>query len=297
MKRIGRENTVPLGQRYKVMEPVAEVEIGESFVVETINFRTPIIRTPADANPPVYREREETGPIFVNGIRPGDVLAIHFEDVRPEGHASGGWWQDPHEASFLEIKDGQVLFPGGLRVPLEMMVGDIYVTPAGPCRNPDDNGGNMDFKDVAAGNTLLLKTQLEGGLLVLGDCHAAQGDGEILGLGAECAGEVTLSITKDETFLVERPTILKPDSFVSLACRVDYAEARDLAAEDASRLLARLTGCTQREALLYVKTVGDLRNGAIWCMGSPPHKHVPVVVGLEVPLEPAVRHETIEEKH
>ena len=97
MKRIPRHRTVPLHRRYKVCEPVAEVELGETFIVETINFRTPIIRTPRDANPETYREREETGPIFVKGIEPGDVLRIQIENITPEGHASGGWWRDPKE--------------------------------------------------------------------------------------------------------------------------------------------------------------------------------------------------------
>ena len=57
MKRITRDNTVPMDRRYRVLEPVAEVELGETFVVETINFRTPIVRTPDDANPETYRER------------------------------------------------------------------------------------------------------------------------------------------------------------------------------------------------------------------------------------------------
>ena len=68
--------------RDPVREPVAEVEIGETFVVETINFRTPVIRTPDDANPETYREREETGPIFIKGIQPGDVLRIQIENIR-----------------------------------------------------------------------------------------------------------------------------------------------------------------------------------------------------------------------
>jgi len=128
---------------------------------------------------------------------------------------------------------------------------------------------------------LLLKAGLPGGLLVLGDLHAAQGDGEILGLGAECAGEVRLRVTKDETFLPDRPTIVKDRSFVSLACRQDYAEARDLAVDDAEKILARLAGCTGREAYLYVATVGDLRNGAVWPMAK---NDTPLVVGVEVPL-------------
>lgn len=288
MKRITREHTVPCSQRYKVRQPVAEVELGEEFVVETINFRTPIIRSPEDANPPEYREREETGPILVKGIEPGDVLAIHIEDITPEGHASGGWWRDPKENSFLRIQNGEVRFPGGLTTAVHMMIGDIYVTPGEPGNNPDDSGGNMDFKDIASGNMLLLKAQLPGGLLVLGDCHAAQGDGEILGLAAECAAQVTLKITKDETFLPERPTIVKPGSFVSIACRRDYAEARDLAVDDAKQILARVAGCSEEEAYLFVTTVADLRNGAVWCMGKSEPAWVttmPVVVGVEVPLE------------
>jgi acetamidase/formamidase len=145
----------------------------------------------------------------------------------------------------------------------------------------------MDFKDIAACHTLLLRAILPGGLLVLGDCHAAQGDGEILGLAAECAAEVTLRITKETGLPVERPTILKPHSFVSLACRREYAEARDLAVADAKRLLAKLTGCTEEEAYLFVTTVGDLRNGAVWGMGKTEPawlKTLPVVVGVEVPL-------------
>jgi amidase len=251
MKRITRDHTIPVDQRYQVFEPAAEVELGEPFIVETINFRTPIIRTPEDANPAVSREREETGPIYVKGIQPGDVLAIHIEDIRPEGHASGGWWDNPQVNSFLKIEGSQVLFPGGLVAPLRMMIGDIYITPDHPVNNPDDNGGNMDFKDIAKGNTLLLKAQLPGGLLVLGDVHAVQGDGEILGLAAECAAEVVLRITRDTSYRTERPTIIKPKAFVCLACRHDYTEARDLAAQDAKKLLARITGCTEAEAFLY----------------------------------------------
>ena len=168
-----------------------------------------------------------------------------------------------------------------------MMIGDIYVTPDHAVMNPDDNGGNMDFKDITTGNTLLLRAQRSGGLLVLGDVHAAQGDGEILGLAAECAAEVTLTITRDTTYQAERPTIIKPQSFVSIACRHDYAACRDLAAQDAKVLLARLTGCSEAEAFLYVTTVGDLRNGAVWGLGRTDQewlKTLPMVVGLEVPI-------------
>jgi amidase len=289
MQRIPRDKTVPQDKRYQVREPVAEVELGETFVVETINANTPVIRTPADANPTVFREREETGPIFIRGIEDGDVLAIHIEDIQPVGHAFGGWYVEQGVNSFLEIAGDNVLFPGGLWAPLAMMIGDIYVTPpaAAPIPNPGDNGGNMDFKDIAGGNTLCLRAELPGGLLVLGDAHAVQGDGEILGLAAECAADVTLRITRDEAFLSDRPLVIKPDSFVALACREDLSEARNLAVRDATSVLARLTACTPEEAYLYVTTVGDLRNGALWPLGKTgPERmtRIPLVVGVEVPV-------------
>jgi amidase len=287
MKRISRDHTIAPQLRYQVREPAAEVELGETFIVETMNFRTPVIRTPQDANPPTYREREETGPIWIKGVQPGDVLQIQIQAIVPEGHASGGWWRDPHENSFLRIEAGRVHFPGGLSAPQHMMIGDIYVTPEDQTTaNPWDNGGNMDFKDITAGNSLLLKAVLPGGLLVLGDCHAAQGDGEILGLAAECATEVTLTITKDDRVLPERPTLLKPNSFACIASRPDYAEARDLAVQDACQILARLSGCTPEEAFLFVTTVGDLRNGGVWSMGKTEPdwvRDLPLTVGVEVP--------------
>ena len=261
--------------------------MGETVVVETINFVTPIIGTAADANPKLYREREETGPIFVKDIHPGDVLAIHILDISPEGHASGGWYNDPSENSFLEIAGGKVHFPGGLWTPLRMMIGDIYVTPTEPVPNPGDNGGNMDFRDIAAGNALCLRAELPGGLLVLGDVHAYQGDGEILGLAAECAAEVTIRVTKEETFLSDRPLIKKSESFVAIACRPDYAEARALAVEDATKILSRVAGCTENEAYLYVATAGELRNGAVWQMGKTEPEWVKtanLTVAVEVPL-------------
>jgi len=60
-----------------------------------------------------------------------------------------------------------------------------------------------------------------------------------------------------------------------------YAEARDLAANDAADILARVAGVTRHEAYLYVTTVGDLRNGAVWVLGR---NDIPPTVGLEVPL-------------
>jgi len=54
-------------------------------------------------------------------------------------------------------------------------------------------------------------------------------------------------------------------------------------------VLARLAGCTEEEAYLYVTTIGDLRSGAVWAMGKTEPEwaaRIPLVVGVEVPLPP-----------
>ena len=285
MKRVSRDHTVPCDKRYKVFEPVAEVDLDETFVVETINFRTPIIRTAADVAPAQYREREETGPIFVKGIAAGDVLAVHVELIRIEGHASGAAADETGRGSFLEVADDKVHFPGGLWAPTHFMVGDIYVTPdRWPGSNPHDNGGNMDVRDVCAGHALLLRAWMDGGLLVLGDVHACQGDGELSVCAAECAAEVTVRITKDQTYLPLRPMVAKPGGIACIASRGDYAEACELACADAAEIVCRLKGCTRGEAALYVKTVGHLRNGGIWMMMGEPNPDCPPTVCLDVPV-------------
>ncbi len=156
----------------------------------------------------------------------------------------------------------------------EVKLGETYVMPTEPSPNPCDKGGNMDYRDVRAGSTLLLRARCEGGMLALGDAHAAQGWGEVLGLGVECAGEVTLTVTRDSRYQPQRPMLLKDGAFACIACRPTFHEARDLA------------GCAQAQAHLYVSTVGSLMNGAVWYVGR--QQNLPVVVALEVPLPSAL---------
>ena len=76
MKRVSREFTVAPEVRHEVREPVAEVELGETFVVETINFRTPVIRTPEDV------ER------FTGLVVLGSIPTIASEDAASHSRAS-----------------------------------------------------------------------------------------------------------------------------------------------------------------------------------------------------------------
>lgn len=146
-----------------------------------------------------------TGPIFVDGAEPGDVLQI---DVLEITHKGWGWSSVVPGLGFLKERfsapflfhwnlEGQVtrsLAPAV--VPLRPFCGVMGVAPAEDgefrTRPPGIFGGNMDVRELCAGATLYLPVLNEGALFSAGDAHAAQGDGEVCINGIECPVDVAL---------------------------------------------------------------------------------------------------------
>lgn len=271
MKRLSREKTVPLGSRYQVLEPVMTIDPGETIVVETINHMTPVVHTESDLHPhgsSEYREREETGPIYVRGAHPGHALAIHIEGTQviglPHAHGWGPLVDSyPQEPIAFPVESGRCRLPGGVSVPLHPMIGDIYTTPITPMHF--DHGGNMDFTEIRPGNTLYLPVFHEGGLLVMGDVHAAQGDGELLGEGAETAADVTVTISIDTKYCNSRPLVETPEALICLAGRGNLFDSIRLATEDMTQLLAKIHSISKMDAYVLCTLVGSLRMGGSLC--------------------------------
>jgi acetamidase/formamidase len=146
-----------------------------------------------------------TGPIFVEGAEPGDVLQI---DVLEVAHKSWGWSSVIAGLGFLKERfsepylfhwqlDGAVsrsLAPAV--VALRPFCGVMGVAPAEDgefrTRPPGIFGGNMDVRELSQGATLYLPVLNRGALFSAGDAHAAQGDGEVCINGIECPADVTL---------------------------------------------------------------------------------------------------------
>ncbi|MDR0284754.1 MAG: acetamidase/formamidase family protein, partial [Propionibacteriaceae bacterium] len=164
-----------------------------------------------------------SGPIFVTGAEPGDVLAVHLVSIRPArphaisasfpGFGALGTTQqtamlhDPLEERLwfydLDLDAWTATFRARLSdfaavLPLDPMMGTIGVAPgSGEARltvTPSTYGGNMDSPEVRAGTTLYFPVNVPGALLGLGDGHARQGEAEIIGSGLECAMEVVLAV-------------------------------------------------------------------------------------------------------
>jgi acetamidase/formamidase len=146
-----------------------------------------------------------TGSIAVSGAEPGHVLQVEILDVQHKGwgwsgHTPGfGLLSEAFDHAYLrhwELDGGICRFPvGGIEIPAAPFPGVVGVAPAEPGRldtmPPRANGGNIDAKDLVAGSTAWLPVLVPGALISIGDCHAAQGDGEVCGTGIEAPMTVT----------------------------------------------------------------------------------------------------------
>jgi acetamidase/formamidase len=162
----------------------------------------------------------QTGPFFVEDAAPGDTLVVCLEKIRPNrshGFTSttiapnvlepdhGGltaeadridWAIDlESNTATLDLQDAKL---APLSVPLRPMLGCFGVAPPGEqaisCDTSGRYGGNMDYRGFVAGVTVYLPVFVEGALLYLGDGHAWQGDGEILGAGIEVSMDVEVTV-------------------------------------------------------------------------------------------------------
>lgn len=220
-----------------------------------------------------------TGPLFVDGARPGDAVVVEVESIEPE---DWGWTAnipgfgllaDDFPEPYLRISkvtgDGIELFPG-FAVPLCPMIGTIGLAPPEPGPHPiippSRWGGNMDIRHLGPGTRLWLPVGVEGALLSLGDTHAAQGDGEVCGTAIETGSVVHLRIDVDKDAQLPRPRLTtNPDAPRSGRALATTGIGPDLfaAARDATRYMidevCRRTGLEAVEAYLLVSVAGDMK--------------------------------------
>lgn len=146
-----------------------------------------------------------TGPVFIEGAEPGDVLQA---DVLEVAHKGWGWSSVIEGLGFLKERfAGPHLFHWKLKgaesrslapavVPLRPFCGVLGVAQAEDgefrTRPPGIFGGNMDVRELCSGSVLYLPIFNAGALFSAGDAHAAQGDGEVCINGIECPANVTL---------------------------------------------------------------------------------------------------------
>jgi len=152
-----------------------------------------------------------TGPVHVEGARPGDMLEVRVLEVAirvPYGVNATGpgrgavpdlLGEPAQKVIKLDMKRRVALFAKGVEVPLAPFMGIVAVAPPPHLRRvstkpPGAFGGNLDFRHLVAGATLYLPVFNEGALFYTGDGHACQGDGEVDGTAIEISLAPTMQL-------------------------------------------------------------------------------------------------------
>lgn len=216
-----------------------------------------------------------TGPIYVETAEPGDVLAVTLHEFEVLGWA---WTAHSPDFGFLgdeiaepwfrtfRIEEGQssVTFAPGIEIPIRPFPGVIGVAPATEellrTIPPRANGGNMDIKYMTAGTTVYLPVFVDGGLLSIGDAHAAQGDGEVCGTAFEAPMRVVL----DVRVIKGGRSIAEPEYETDeYYATTGFAETIDEAARKATRYmidyLVEERGLERGDAYALASLAGDLK--------------------------------------
>jgi amidase len=214
-------------------EPRLRIESGETLVVESEDALSGQIRTDSDRRDKVKMPYSNpmTGPIFVEGAVPGDALAVKIHEIRPTRGVCATRTADPkqlcewlgtdcpHGTHVSPIRDGLIHWSESVTIPYAPMIGCIGTAPDWGCPTTGPagtHGGNMDIVETAPGNTITLPVFVPGGLLSLGDLHAAMGHGELSATGLEMAGETTITVDLIKNARIGWPRIESPEEIMTV---------------------------------------------------------------------------------
>lgn len=275
---------------YDVPAPGLRVQLGEIFDIETVNTCDVAILSEEDMRKEngAMAGNPWTGPVYVEGICAGDVISVTIHDLEVVGHSFIGpgnlleAWTDEERKSFIKIKDGHALFPGGWRVPIHPRYGCFGVVPSAPNWDPWKHGGNLDIPEIRAGTTVHVRCERDGAYFGCGDGHALQGEGEISGWAVETALVGRISIARSEFQYLDSMLLETDEKIIAVGVDEDFDTSAKASLLTLSDHLSRQAQVSRMDAYELTVQVGDLRLGAAWPMRAAGNKiPVPVCVHLD----------------
>jgi acetamidase/formamidase len=269
------------------LEPRLVIEPGDSVSIQTRDASDgqvhPNMSSKEFANIDTTRIHGLTGPIHIAGAQPGDCIEIIIEGYEHEGWAwtsiipGLGLLDEDFTEHFLHIwklKSNYTTSMKGTRLELSPFAGIIGVQRAEMgafrTRPPGIWGGNMDVRHLTAGARLFLPVFTEGAGLCTGDCHAAQGDGEVSINGMEAPMTVHYTIALHKGMSLDGPYAITPGQQVPGIYTTSpwhtFIESDELPREAAKRVVRRAMQFIQdrckispQEAYVLCSVVLDLK--------------------------------------
>ncbi|HEY9877359.1 MAG TPA: acetamidase/formamidase family protein [Leptolyngbyaceae cyanobacterium] len=280
------DETVQWGWFNNAEPPRARVKSGDTIILETMmasqNQVLPGVSiekiTKLRVDNPGRGPHTVTGPIFIEGAQPGDVLKVKINRIVPRSYGCN--WNLPGELKlgqfpqlfpepqakhfYLDLKRGVTEFLPGIELPVRPFPGILGVARAESGQYstvpPGPFGGNLDCREMVEGTTVYLPVFVEGALLWSGDSHAVQGNGEINLTAIESAfNELNLTVEVIKNKPLSWPRIESPTHWMTLGYDRDMNIAVKIMEEETLKFLAEWKGMSSSEARRYMTTYGDIR--------------------------------------
>jgi amidase len=255
------------------LKAIAHIQQGEEVLLQTHDCFEGQIQTTSDLVDSLdwAHVNPATGPLFINGANPGDVLRIDLLDVQVgqqssmvtiPGEGALGDVISQMETAILKLEGSQVVFKDKIRLPIRPMIGVIGVAPAEgevPTGTPGAHGGNMDCTLVSAGSRVYFTVGVEGALFGAGDLHAAMGDGEIVVCGAETAGVVRFKADVVNLHGLPTPFVETKDLVATIFSAPTIDEAASGATHNMAQFLTNFAGISINDAGMLMSLAGQLK--------------------------------------
>lgn len=214
-----------------------------------------------------------TGPVFVEGAEPGDVLEVRIQsiDLAIDYGYNGcrGYLPENCEPNTpvriipLDRQRMTAQFAPGIVIPLRPFFGSMGVAPAPEVGRlssnpPGRHAGNLDNRELVAGSTLYIPVFARGALFEVGDGHAAQGDGEVDQTAIETSLRARLQLTVRKDMKLTWPRAETPTDYISMATDPDLAVATRTAIQEMVDFLVTAKHLTRQEAYQLVSIAGNV---------------------------------------
>jgi amidase len=272
---------------FATAEPVAHLKPGDILDTNTLDCFGNALKKPGDTPSMAKGDNPLAGPFYVEGAEAGDTLAVKILDLQVDGDTGVGAlspgfgsinssrytpmletplpervWFYPidHAANTATFRALDSDF--SVRIPMHPFFGCIGVAPAnGEARSsivPAEFGGNMDSPEASVGNTVYFPVNVKGGLLYLGDGHAAMGDGEAAGSAIEVPlkARVQLSVIKGRT--ISWPQFENDDAIMTVGAYRPLDDAFRIAFTELVHWIHRDYGLSELDAYELLSKVAKV---------------------------------------
>ena len=217
-----------------------------------------------------------TGPVYIEGAEPGDVLKVSINNIVPRAYGTnfnvpGMFGEFPSKFPdgqvkyfYLDLERKVAEFAPGIEIPLAPFPGTLGVARAEPGQYssvpPGPYAGNIDVRDLTEGASLYVPVFVKGALLWTGDSHAAQGNGEVNLTALETAyKELSVAVEVIKTMKLDWPRIETKDSWITLGIDKDLNKALDLLKAQTVKLLVEKNRLTEEQAQKTMMANWDCR--------------------------------------